>query len=347
MRCTPSDLVALLAPLVLLTLAGCGGDPEPVPEPDGAPERRGTIGAASPAPSNGGSPSAADADADADADARASHARGVRLPAGVRIRRLSGLADGTVLAVGHRQGEGVIYRFGGERWAPVAVPDHIELPELTGAWGSSSRDVWLVGGYGILHYDGHWAKQTTWAYLHDAWGAGPDDVWLVGRGGTRIRAGSAGLEAYGGDAADLYAVWGSGPDDAWAVGAEGRAYRHDGLRWRRVPGLRTGADLFAVWGSGPDDVWVGGAEGALLRWDGTTWRRFDAAGRRTVTDLGGTGPDDVWACTQGGPLLRWDGRRWREADRGRGAFTVWATPDGDVWVATGPSRRGAALLRVR
>lgn len=57
--------------------------------------------------------------------------------------------------------QGFIWRFNGETWTEVDLPDDLplsrsgEAPSLFKVWGRSADDVWIVGGEGtVLHYDG-------------------------------------------------------------------------------------------------------------------------------------------------------------------------------------------------
>ncbi len=49
-------------------------------------------------------------------------------------------------------GHGVIYRYDGASWAPVAVPGVVDAttPALFGIWGAGADDVWVVGDSGTI-----------------------------------------------------------------------------------------------------------------------------------------------------------------------------------------------------
>src|SRR5262249_19640468 len=78
--------------------------------------------------------------------------------------------------------------------------DPIPSIGLQGIWGTSSSNIWIVGGGGnILHYDG-----SSW---------------------TSVQSGTT---------ADLNAVWGSATTDVWGVGysgTQGRVVHYDGVSW--------------------------------------------------------------------------------------------------------------------
>jgi photosystem II stability/assembly factor-like uncharacterized protein len=131
---------------------------------------------------------------------------------------------------------------------------------LFGVWGSSERDVFVVGGHVqrvgpqaragvILHFDG-----DLWSRAEEA--------------ETRSQL--------------LYKVWGASASDVWAVGEHGAILHYDGKTWSPVAS-GTSFDLFAVHGRGPSEVYaVGGGQGTgvILRWDGQRWSPFAEAEAR-------------------------------------------------------------------
>ncbi len=107
------------------------------------------------------------------------------------------------------------------------------LSRLDAIWGSSAKDIWVVGVHGtIRHFTG----------------------------GTRFELVDSHVTA------DLHAVWGSGPKDVWAVGDGGTVVHFDGTTWKvATTGLAAGArpTLTGVWGSSANDVWAVGGTTAL------------------------------------------------------------------------------------
>jgi photosystem II stability/assembly factor-like uncharacterized protein len=59
--------------------------------------------------------------------------------------------------------------------------------KLTGVWGTSESDVWVVGHGGLaLHFDGKtWTPVPTGTNqdINSVFGSGREDVWLVGNQG--------------------------------------------------------------------------------------------------------------------------------------------------------------------
>jgi hypothetical protein len=68
-----------------------------------------------------------------------------------------GMTSNDVYAVGANAGRnGFVWHYDGTQWTDVPLPDDIELdsfndlPTLTKVWGTSSDDIWVVGGRGTL-----------------------------------------------------------------------------------------------------------------------------------------------------------------------------------------------------
>jgi hypothetical protein len=116
-------------------------------------------------------------------------------------------------------------------------------PRLTGIHGTSSRDVWAVGPYGLYHWDG-----TSWT-------AEPQ-----------------------GENAGLFAVWAASPGEAWVVGDGGWIVHVTDTAFQGVPSGTTDP-LYAVWGTSRTDVWVGGLDGVLLHYEPITGGGTPDAGR--------------------------------------------------------------------
>jgi hypothetical protein len=140
---------------------------------------------------------------------------------------------------------------------------------LHGVWGTSSSDVFAVGGGDdsdvIVHFDG-----VTWSFMElgeapgllDVWGAGPQDVFAVGLNGTiRHYDGELWSGMNSGYGAALRSVHGVSGSDVFAVGESGMVLQHDGAAWERVPFPEgEDLDLCSVWCAGPDELFVIGIE---------------------------------------------------------------------------------------
>jgi hypothetical protein len=127
-------------------------------------------------------------------------------------------------------GEGSLLRWDGRAWSAVASDSGtMGIQGPFGIWaisGSSTTDVWAVGGDGfngiILHWNGAaWttlAKGPGWPPFDGVWSSGPDDVWVLGSG-IRHWDGAAWSTDDSGAVNDD--AWGSSADDVWAVGSRG------------------------------------------------------------------------------------------------------------------------------
>jgi hypothetical protein len=216
-------------------------------------------------------------------------------------------------------------------WKLFAVPGVTDA-SLGGVSGTSSTDVWAVGGGSsssdsvIVHWDG-----TAWADV-------PHPIQI----------------------SFLTGVAAITPDDAWAVGYNRPVAMHwNGTGWRRVLIPLPGSDQFLndVSATSSTDVWAVGyyvGEGIhplVERWDGSRWRRVSAPDARPGTNalygVTAISPDDAWAVghydTTGGAdfqpfILHWDGDEWSVVDAelppsgsSNHLFGVSAATPTDVW----------------
>lgn len=214
---------------------------------------------------------------------------------------------------------------------------------ILAAWGSSPRDVWLLGTAGtILHHDGKgWSSVASGsdADLIAIWGSGASDVWAAGTGGTLVHFDGHGWTVVASPTRrTLRGLWGRARDTLWAVGDRGTILRFDGQVWSEQPsGIRE--NLFAVEGSGTDEVWAVGAAGMILRYTGGRWMRVVSPTIQALRELwiprraaGEAVSPEVWAIAFAGPNLRWQGTRWEAMPRPPGprfaVLAAWRTPDG-------------------
>ena len=176
-----------------------------------------------------------------------------------------GTGGGDVFAVGW---QGTILHYDGTRWNEMESGD-TEWIDLTGVWGSSSDNVYVVGSstWGrnvVLHYDGSsWSEIAGGVVRNGVWGSGPNDVYIVG-GSIDHFDGNTWSVVYS-PATQLTKVWGSGPNDVFAVGYDGTILHYDGIAWRTLNSATNNA-LNGVWGSGPNDVFVVGGSGSILHY---------------------------------------------------------------------------------
>jgi hypothetical protein len=160
---------------------------------------------------------------------------------------------------------------------------------LYGVWGSSTSDVWAVGGNedgtqprsALLHHDGdHWTNVPL-----------PE----------------------GANNRQLFKVWGLAADDVWACGQAGLVMHFDGTQWSVVPvaGATQYESYFTAHGVNPTIV-VGGSvmpaleEGGLAGFASVS----TPPGIETLRGVHVEPSGDAWACGLIGTVLRRTGGLW-------------------------------------
>jgi hypothetical protein len=178
---------------------------------------------------------------------------------------------------------------------------HERLPgALMSLWGTSSRDVWAVGGDPgdgpmVIHWDG-----SSWTKL-DAGSAG--DLWWVfgfdggpiymgGENGRILRYAEGTFTAMSTPGTQtVFGIWGASPGEVWAVGGnEGGsdgafAWRLQGDAWVEAsdfPSELANKALWKVWGSGADDLWMVGTGGSAVHWDGVALEAVNLGGGESL-----------------------------------------------------------------
>lgn len=200
---------------------------------------------------------------------------------------------------------------GAQQWIRVSSPT---TADLRGIWGSSSRDVWIVGDRGvILHWTG-----TAWSYA-------PNPIPF----------------------ASYRDVWGSAADDVWAVGVESPGIlaiaHYDGRSWARYPIAPTRYSPRAIFGTSRTDAWIVGgpfefASDVVFRWNGGRWSSVRTGGSPTrYLDVGGVASDELWFVALDDTVMHWDGAFSPEAATLPVAVVsfelgLWAAGRGDFWV---------------
>lgn len=227
---------------------------------------------------------------------------------------------------------------------------------LLSVWGTSERDVYVVGsdagdglGPAVLHFDGAaWSRlptgQTTNLWWVFGFAGGP--VYMGGEGGVILRYQSGvftkmttpGLNT-------VFGIWGASPDDVWAVGganggANGAfAWRLQGDAWVDAPGfpaeLAATDTIWKMFGRSATDAWMIGTNGKAVRWDG---EQLTLASTGLAESLFTVHADrDRFVAVGGfgtGAILENDGSGWRRASpSGAPGFNgVYLSPDGDFAV---------------
>jgi len=183
--------------------------------------------------------------------------------------------------------------------------------------GRSLTDVYSVGQWGAIHFDGSaWSESlNSGTELFGIWTAPDGQAFASGDGtfwhfdGSGWSQKATGLStAFNDDR--LENVWGSSSSNVYVVGRKGIVLRWDGFSVQRV---NTGfsESAFSVFGFGPNDVYVTDDIG-VIHFDGTSWTRV-AIGAVGEVPIGiwGSSPRNVYASTRAGRVWRFDGRSWQ------------------------------------
>ncbi|HET7542244.1 MAG TPA: hypothetical protein VFK05_20390 [Polyangiaceae bacterium] len=218
-------------------------------------------------------------------------------------------------------------------------------------WGSGPRDVWVVGGAQIVHWDGAaWSTPPMPALDHvqpgwrfgGLWGSGPHDVYAFGVWTDPPRAPDPAVQLFHWDGANwssallpirtddwVQAIGGSGPNDVYVLTGGGLHLHGDGTSWSPIQ-IGTTDRAQRIWASAPNDVYAVGAE--TMHWDGSSWARLPGA--PYGLSVWGSGPRDVFISSSDS-ISHWDGADWSKIyqaanDEGAGGIgpmppvaTVW------------------------
>lgn len=212
---------------------------------------------------------------------------------------------------------------------------------LLSVWGTSSNDVWTVGGAMpdgtgplVLHYDGtEWQRLLTGQDAGTLWwvfGFAGGPVYMGGEGGVILRYEDGQftrLQTPG--QGTVYGIWGTaptatGPNEMWAVG--GASESEGGFAWRlanddtwqaepSVPSdVTAGAAIWKIFGSSRDDAWLVGSNGVSLHWDGSSLSPGDTGVGSSLFTVHAVG--DRYAAVGGlasGIIVEYEGDHWRNA----------------------------------
>jgi hypothetical protein len=233
---------------------------------------------------------------------------------------------------------------------------------LLSVWGTSARDVWVVGadardgsGPVVLHFDGQaWARLSTGQSGGDLWwvfGFPEGPVYMGGDDGVILRhdpaAGSFTPMATPG-IGTVFGIWGASPSDVWAVG--GASESEGGFAWRLRGGANaweaepsvpadvvTGAAIWKIYGTSTSDAWAVGSNGVALHWDGTVFSRGNTGvGSSLFTVHAADGRYAAVGGSASGFIVEHDGIEWINT-------TPDPAPMGLSGVTLGPAGLGVAV----
>lgn len=221
-------------------------------------------------------------------------------------------ADGTVFVAG---AGGTILKGNASGFSRMETPG-LARDTVYGLWGSSSRDVWAVGGYAgrwgfLWHFDG-----STWSTVDL-----PDSLPLTDAG----------------ELPGLFKVWGRSASDVWVVGTHGTILHYDGTAWSVIPSGTTEL-LFTVHGNaeqvaivGANTVLLGGLDGfseEAPEGIGIVQGVFCAEdGQVTVS-----GQSGIWTRSPAGSWEQWVNTTGMAPES---LHAVWQDPEGGRWAVGG------------
>ena len=168
---------------------------------------------------------------------------------------------------------------------------------MRGIWGSSSRDVYIVGHSDLAsgqmwHYNG---KGWIPVHLHASYGGPIEGAFSFG-------------SIYGFSEKEIFAVGGRYEYDFGEWIRNPLIVRFDGSSWHIDDISHLGEDispLSCVWGLSPTQIWAGGGysgdgpKGVILYYDGLDWRKDSLSAlvpeQLAITDFGGSSINDIYA----------------------------------------------------
>ena len=148
------------------------------------------------------------------------------VPNGNSLLAIWGTSSQDIFAVG---ANGSILHFDGLDWTPM---ESGAIAWLRTVWGSSGQDVYAAGDQTLLHYDGtDWSPVTLGfkpeGQFTEMWGTSERDVFLVGSEGMILHYdGSVWRQMEAMTRLSLGAVWGRNSGSVFAVGAVGRVQHY-------------------------------------------------------------------------------------------------------------------------
>jgi hypothetical protein len=234
--------------------------------------------------------------------------------------------------IGGTNGPNALQHWNGTSWTPTA--DTLDVVAL---WGSSSTDVYAVGGKKIQRYDGvGWTEVTSGASnpLLSIWGSSSTDIYAGGFSGTLVHSTGGAFSSVpstGIGVEPIAAIWGSSSSNVY-VGAT-NVYRYNGSSWSSV---NTGiSNIRAIWGTSATDIWMGATSGNLTHYNGTSWTT-STVGTADIGGIWGTSSTDVYMVNRAGEIWHYNGASWVKYALSDALLTgIWGSGRTDVWTVGG------------
>jgi hypothetical protein len=226
-----------------------------------------------------------------------------------------------------------VYRFDGSTWRAesIGAPDDAEL---TGIWGSSASDIYIIGNAyastGIFHFDGAAWRPVTEAGSRGRnmiWGRGPNDIYVANQGETLawnmqhfdgVSWTNAHIGPYDYTSRPWYcpaAVFvGGSADDVFAADQCGGEYVYQDGSWPRTDVRRT-----EMWGTAGIGTYGVDGDGVWVRSSGPNGT-YSSLGGPGGSSIWGTSPSDIFVAGAG--VHHYDGSAWRQEVDGGSYFHV-------------------------
>jgi hypothetical protein len=239
-------------------------------------------------------------------------------------------ASASDIWIGGTNGSTSLHHWNGSSWSPD--PGAFVTEDVLALWGSSSTDVYAVGGTKIQRWDGvSWSDVSSGSTnsLLSVWGSSSTDVYAGGFAGTLVHSTGGAFSAVSGTGIGneyVAAIWGTSSSNIY-VGAT-NVYHYNGTSWSTVSaGI---SNVVAIWGSSAGDIWMGGGA-QLVHYDGS-WSAPVTIGNGPVSGIWGTSPTDVYMVNRVGEIWHFNGTSWlayKLADQA--LLGVWGSGRTDVW----------------
>lgn len=224
-------------------------------------------------------------------------------PGDLVLSRLFCRDAGAIWAIGRRDIDNFIARYDGSAWTASWLAS---LETARDLWVSDDNQTYVACDHGTVYVNS--APETAvqpLQHLTGIWGVSAADVFVVGESGAiSRRQESTWTPMNSGATSHLNAIDGASADHVVAVGDGGVVLRLTAGAWSTMnPGFD--ADLDMVWTDSAQNIWVAAsAEDLVAHYDGNSWAVFQTsvlrAGPRAVWSDG----NDVWVSA-GSMLLRY------------------------------------------
>jgi hypothetical protein len=255
----------------------------------------------------------------------------------------------------------------GDDDTPAPSSDPCYVPEgaapttfnpLFAVWGSSSSDVFAVGGSAtILHYNGVDWTPMSWGRdfgLEGVWGSSSTNVYAVGGydgfgialGKILHYDGNCWREVFSTTEYQFTDVWGSSGSDVFAATSRGPILHYDGTGWAPMDsGTETMEGSCGVWGTSAHNVFAVSGE-TVWQYDGISWQPMASVNASSLRRLWGSGATDVFAVGAGhqteAAIWHYDGSSWNfmPSDAEGMRWSVWGSSPNNVFVVGDASGNG-------